>query len=1203
MVSSVAQTYTLGEALSSATSAAESGDLRRAELIAHAVIDHFPKCLDAHRALAEIYHRQARHVEALAEYERVSAMDPLDFKAYSAIASIYMRDGQATKAGRYLDLARDHASGRYGNTGSVVPLSPARLAILNERSRLYPQAIDQIGQIIGPSSDRLDLYLVLARALFFSRLWQPAEDAIVAILASAPDCLQANVIAACLAARNGNRDVARTHLNRAFRVDPSGKEVWLLAAGYLAEDLLERTPGQAPQARSAETAASQGVPPDASEDVPAMDEAAKSDFPEAEPAPVSEAGITSDQVAGSGHQAEPPVVLEAGVARDEPGTSESAMAVSPQSTAADASPDQVGGSNSQAVPPDVSEAGPAPDDVRKPATPEAELPRESEPGREADAVEGIRPTVDHEALPDSTGIAAAAALSGLAFSQEETDTARAEQAPVPPAETLIEQVAASTTSQPEPVIPEFPQQQAGYGGNAGESEPVSASSDMGGRPLQEASMHESQGAGEDLSPASGADSSEEGGEEHATEAPAESIPTWEDAGDFEAVQEPHRPEDSPSETLYPGVGALSDSQSLSDQAAGHSPNETDDRDQAAASPGAHGPGWADVDELSETLVNVDYLQPEPSVPEPISPSAYEPDMGADSGLNDQLPEQEAEPVPELTDFDIWFEENVLKATAAQESAREASFEDTDVLWEQPPGGLDVHPEPPSADELSRPEHGPAATVPVYMDSGSRDVAPAAFIYQELEPSEDQQPQPTPAPEPVLTEPEGGELSPQSTLEVRKSDLTMGEDEEAGPRTAWQVESEPKLNEPEEVELPPAFAYEVRESDLATVEDEEYEAGAAQQVEEVDAPEHSHAEESPVTESGEEAAALAEQELEPVPEPWSATGSEGQGVAAPPAFAYEIRESDFLSITIDEDLLAPASTDEPGQGNAGPEDYAGETGALTLDAEMETGPSVTAPSYQDAGVDAYEAIETEAFAVDAQTEPGPSATAPSDQDTGVEARETAEQQPRDFGETYDQGHAGSEAGAEGEAGEPGRTMSQEAEPETEISADRGGTEVEPVQREEEPTEGEPEEIDQIQPVEPVRADSGFSRPWAMEGSYGSETFEPPRSKLADMAEVVVREPLNNGARYALARELENSGEHEQAVVQYSLIVTSRDPRLIEDVLARLESLVAGGAKIRGLQRLLGDSYMQLGSFERAIEAYSVAFDELRSRQITDKGRKL
>lgn len=127
-----------------------------------------------------------------------------------------------------------------------------------------------------------------------------------------------------------------------------------------------------------------------------------------------------------------------------------------------------------------------------------------------------------------------------------------------------------------------------------------------------------------------------------------------------------------------------------------------------------------------------------------------------------------------------------------------------------------------------------------------------------------------------------------------------------------------------------------------------------------------------------------------------------------------------------------------------------------------------------------------------------------------------------------------------------------------------------------------------------------RRWSMPSFDRRRRSEPIRSRLADLAETVDREPLNNGSRFELAQELETA-DPSQAVVQYSLIVASRDPRLVSDVRDRLEDLLSGGNRVHGLQRLLGDVCMQQGSFERAIECYSLAFDELRSRQITDGTR--
>jgi hypothetical protein len=128
-----------------------------------------------------------------------------------------------------------------------------------------------------------------------------------------------------------------------------------------------------------------------------------------------------------------------------------------------------------------------------------------------------------------------------------------------------------------------------------------------------------------------------------------------------------------------------------------------------------------------------------------------------------------------------------------------------------------------------------------------------------------------------------------------------------------------------------------------------------------------------------------------------------------------------------------------------------------------------------------------------------------------------------------------------------------------------------------------------------------RRWTFPHLDPRKPHEPIRSKLADLAENVGRQPLNNGSRFELATELERE-DPTQAVAQYAIIVASHDPRLVADVRQRLESLLSCGERVPGLQRLLGDVCMQQGSFERAIECYSLAYDELRSRQLTDRINK-
>ena len=60
-----------------------------------------------------------------------------------------------------------------------------------------------------------------------------------------------------------------------------------------------------------------------------------------------------------------------------------------------------------------------------------------------------------------------------------------------------------------------------------------------------------------------------------------------------------------------------------------------------------------------------------------------------------------------------------------------------------------------------------------------------------------------------------------------------------------------------------------------------------------------------------------------------------------------------------------------------------------------------------------------------------------------------------------------------------------------------------------------------------------RRWTMPSFESPAPEEPIRSKLADLAETVGQEPLNNGARYEMAIALE-SADPAQAVAQYAII---------------------------------------------------------------------
>jgi tetratricopeptide (TPR) repeat protein len=71
----------------------------------------------AHRELGDLYVRQGRHIEALAEFSIVLLLDPMSVEAYAATAQVHLREGRdaeaAEAATRVLGLDPEHREARY----------------------------------------------------------------------------------------------------------------------------------------------------------------------------------------------------------------------------------------------------------------------------------------------------------------------------------------------------------------------------------------------------------------------------------------------------------------------------------------------------------------------------------------------------------------------------------------------------------------------------------------------------------------------------------------------------------------------------------------------------------------------------------------------------------------------------------------------------------------------------------------------------------------------------------------------------------------------------------------------------------------------------------------------------------------------------------------------------------------------------------
>ena len=169
------------------------------------------------------------------------------------MAALALNQGIYDRATHFQALADDLR--RDGSQLVAIPdrITPERLAILQERSGLLPQAVDGLTQAVARHYNRPDLYLLLARSLYGLRAFAEAERATLTLLSQFPDCLEANVMAAALFREKGRAQESAAYLERAFACDPTGKHI---ASCLAAQDMLPLlTTRKGPDVPSADEAA------------------------------------------------------------------------------------------------------------------------------------------------------------------------------------------------------------------------------------------------------------------------------------------------------------------------------------------------------------------------------------------------------------------------------------------------------------------------------------------------------------------------------------------------------------------------------------------------------------------------------------------------------------------------------------------------------------------------------------------------------------------------------------------------------------------------------------------------------------------------------------------------------------------------------------------------------------------------------------
>ena len=210
------------------------GNLRTALATCRRILGAFPRHVASYRLLGEIYLELGHYQRSADAFRRVLSADPEDTLAYAGLGAIYEERGAQEEAiwhwERAFELSpgndqvRESLRGLYArrilDTPARLKLDRAALARLYLRGRLYAKAAAELRSLLIRETQRPDLGLALAEALWREGQIEPASVACQRVLDVLPNCLKANLILGHIWLHTRREDPARVLLQRAQTLDP-----------------------------------------------------------------------------------------------------------------------------------------------------------------------------------------------------------------------------------------------------------------------------------------------------------------------------------------------------------------------------------------------------------------------------------------------------------------------------------------------------------------------------------------------------------------------------------------------------------------------------------------------------------------------------------------------------------------------------------------------------------------------------------------------------------------------------------------------------------------------------------------------------------------------------------------------------------------------------------------------------------------------
>lgn len=190
-----ARTYRcLGRALLASGSPAEAAEVFRR------LLSVYPDDIAAHTGLAAIYRQSGRYDEAIWHLERVYEQDTANLAHQQALRELY----------------REHR----GVDQSRLQLTAGAVARQHLDSGLHDEAVRTLREALADTPQRVDLRLLLARALWDSGQSVESAETALDVLEAAPDCLEANRIMARFWLDEKRPSDAQRYVGRMEALDP-----------------------------------------------------------------------------------------------------------------------------------------------------------------------------------------------------------------------------------------------------------------------------------------------------------------------------------------------------------------------------------------------------------------------------------------------------------------------------------------------------------------------------------------------------------------------------------------------------------------------------------------------------------------------------------------------------------------------------------------------------------------------------------------------------------------------------------------------------------------------------------------------------------------------------------------------------------------------------------------------------------------------